>query len=107
VSFLITWRVSFFFDGGAAGTLTLRLVSRALILDAFKGDHSNFVRDDELDIAWKLFTVRGFLFDSSSIWADALTTDRNHCLSGARFSPSCTRSTVSRPALSVSVLLAG
>ncbi|POY69981.1 putative Glucose-6-phosphate dehydrogenase (NADP(+)) [Rhodotorula taiwanensis] len=28
----------------------------ALILDAFKGDHSNFVRDDELDIAWKLFT---------------------------------------------------
>lgn len=29
---------------------------RALILDAFKGDHSNFVRDDELDIAWKIFT---------------------------------------------------
>ncbi|KAI5474534.1 glucose-6-phosphate 1-dehydrogenase [Pseudohyphozyma bogoriensis] len=28
----------------------------ALILDAFKGDHSNFVRDDELDIAWKIFT---------------------------------------------------
>lgn len=26
----------------------------ALILDAFKGDHSNFVRDDELDIAWKV-----------------------------------------------------
>lgn len=31
-------------------------VGRALILDAFKGDHSNFVRDDELDIAWKIFT---------------------------------------------------
>lgn len=30
--------------------------NRALILDAFKGDHSNFVRDDELDIAWKIFT---------------------------------------------------
>ena len=25
----------------------------ALILDALKGDHSNFVRDDELDVAWK------------------------------------------------------
>lgn len=28
----------------------------ALILDALQGDHSNFVRDDELDVAWKLFT---------------------------------------------------
>ncbi|KAK4689814.1 hypothetical protein P7C73_g257, partial [Tremellales sp. Uapishka_1] len=28
----------------------------SLILDAFKGDHSNFVRDDELDGAWKIFT---------------------------------------------------
>lgn len=28
----------------------------ALILDAIKGDHSNFVRDDELDAAWKIFT---------------------------------------------------
>lgn len=28
----------------------------ALILDAFRGDHSNFVRDDELDVAWKIFT---------------------------------------------------
>jgi glucose-6-phosphate 1-dehydrogenase len=26
----------------------------ALILDALKGDHSNFVRDDELDGAWKV-----------------------------------------------------
>lgn len=32
------------------------MYERALILDAFKGDHSNFVRDDELDIAWKIFT---------------------------------------------------
>ncbi|TRM67539.1 glucose-6-phosphate dehydrogenase [Schizophyllum amplum] len=28
----------------------------ALILDCLKGDHSNFVRHDELDIAWKIFT---------------------------------------------------
>ncbi|ORY05005.1 glucose-6-P dehydrogenase [Basidiobolus meristosporus CBS 931.73] len=28
----------------------------ALILDALAGDHSNFVRDDELDVAWKIFT---------------------------------------------------
>lgn len=28
----------------------------SLILDAFKGDHSNFVRDDELDASWKIFT---------------------------------------------------
>lgn len=28
----------------------------ALILDAFKGDRSHFVRDDELDVAWKIFT---------------------------------------------------
>ena len=28
----------------------------ALILDALKGDHSNFVRDDELDVSWQLFT---------------------------------------------------
>jgi len=28
----------------------------ALILDMLKGDHSNFVRDDELDVAWKIFT---------------------------------------------------
>lgn len=28
----------------------------ALLLDAFKGDHSNFVRDDELDYAWRIWT---------------------------------------------------
>ena len=28
----------------------------ALIHDAIKGDRSNFVRDDELDVAWKIFT---------------------------------------------------
>lgn len=28
----------------------------ALILDAIRGDHSNFVRDDELEQAWKIFT---------------------------------------------------
>jgi len=28
----------------------------ALILDVLRGDHSNFVRNDELDVAWKIFT---------------------------------------------------
>ncbi|KAJ6613423.1 glucose-6-P dehydrogenase [Mycena sp. CBHHK59/15] len=28
----------------------------ALLLDALQGDHSNFVRHDELDVAWKIFT---------------------------------------------------
>ncbi|AGO10251.1 AaceriABL206Cp [[Ashbya] aceris (nom. inval.)] len=28
----------------------------SLLRDALLGDHSNFVRDDELDISWKLFT---------------------------------------------------
>lgn len=26
----------------------------ALILDVLRGDHSNFVRNDELDVAWKV-----------------------------------------------------
>ena len=26
----------------------------SLILDALRGDHSNFVRDDELDVAWRV-----------------------------------------------------
>lgn len=43
-------------DEEAAEMLTSSSPNRALILDAFKGDHSNFVRDDELDIAWKIFT---------------------------------------------------
>ena len=28
----------------------------SLILDCLKGDHSNFVRDDELDASWRIFT---------------------------------------------------
>ncbi len=28
----------------------------SLILDATRGDHSNFVRDDELDASWRIFT---------------------------------------------------
>ena len=31
----------------------------ALILDAIKGDHSNFVRNDELDAAWKVGELFG------------------------------------------------
>lgn len=36
----------------------------ALILDALKGDHSNFVRDDELDVSWTLFTPLLDLIDT-------------------------------------------
>ena len=39
----------------------------ALILDAFKGDHSNFVRDDELDVAWKIFTPILHWIDGESL----------------------------------------
>merc|ERR1712000_137675 len=28
----------------------------SLVLDCLKGDHSNFVRDDELDASWRVFT---------------------------------------------------
>ena len=35
----------------------------SLILDALRGDHSNFVRDDELDVAWK---VRNLIFKGPS-----------------------------------------
>lgn len=28
----------------------------SLMLDVLKGDHSNFVRDDELEAAWEIFT---------------------------------------------------
>lgn len=33
----------------------------SLILDAFKGDHSNFVRDDELDVAWKVNNIPPYM----------------------------------------------
>lgn len=36
----------------------------ALILDALKGDHSNFVRDDELDQSWRVFTPLLHYLDS-------------------------------------------
>jgi glucose-6-phosphate 1-dehydrogenase len=35
----------------------------ALILDALRGDHSNFVRHDELDIAWKVSFSRKLYHD--------------------------------------------
>ena len=37
----------------------------SLILDAFKGDHSNFVRDDELDASWRIFTPLLHYLDSN------------------------------------------
>jgi len=40
----------------------------SLILDAFKGDHSNFVRDDELDASWRIFTpILHYLDDNKEI----------------------------------------
>lgn len=43
----------------------------ALLLDAFKGDHSNFVRDDELDASWRIFTpLLHYLDEHSEIKPD-------------------------------------
>lgn len=39
----------------------------ALILDALQGDHSNFVRDDELDVSWKIFTPILHAIDAGKI----------------------------------------
>lgn len=39
----------------------------ALILDALNGDHSNFVRDDELDVSWKIFTPILHAIDNGKI----------------------------------------
>ena len=38
----------------------------SLILDALKGDHSNFVRDDELDASWRIFTPLLHYLDGNS-----------------------------------------
>ena len=38
----------------------------SLILDALKGDHSNFVRNDELDASWRVFTPLLHYLDSNS-----------------------------------------
>jgi glucose-6-phosphate 1-dehydrogenase len=40
----------------------------SLILDCMKGDHSNFVRDDELDASWRIFTpLLHYLDDNKEI----------------------------------------
>ncbi|PFH61897.1 hypothetical protein XA68_15913 [Ophiocordyceps unilateralis] len=40
----------------------------SLILDCVKGDHSNFVRDDELDASWRIFTpLLHYLDDNKEI----------------------------------------
>ncbi|KAN0059796.1 Glucose-6-phosphate 1-dehydrogenase [Thecaphora frezii] len=39
----------------------------ALILDALNGDHSNFVRDDELDVSWAIFTPILHAIDAGKI----------------------------------------
>ena len=38
----------------------------SLILEALRGDHSNFVRDDELDVAWKV-CLAGFDVQNSEL----------------------------------------
>lgn len=38
----------------------------SLILDALKGDHSNFVRDDELDASWRIFSPLLHYLDNNS-----------------------------------------
>lgn len=45
----------------------------ALILDALHGDHSNFVRDDELDVSWKIFTPILHAIDSGKIKTEPYT----------------------------------
>src|SRR5258708_6543071 len=45
----------------------------ALILDALKGDHSNFVRHDELDVAWKVRTP--YLLARNEIFRTRLNID--------------------------------
>lgn len=40
----------------------------SLILDAIKGDHSNFVRDDELDASWRIFSpLLNYLDENASV----------------------------------------
>jgi len=40
----------------------------SLVLDCIKGDHSNFVRDDELDASWRIFTpLLHYLDDNKEI----------------------------------------
>jgi glucose-6-phosphate 1-dehydrogenase len=58
----------------------------ALILDALKGDHSNFVRHDELDHAWK---VRVYPLPEEERWSlhDAKLNSRGVIRSSR---PSCT-----------------
>ncbi|KAL2919681.1 Glucose-6-phosphate 1-dehydrogenase [Polyrhizophydium stewartii] len=45
----------------------------SLILDALKGDKSNFVRDDELDAAWKIFTPLLHQIESSKVKPEPYT----------------------------------
>lgn len=73
-------------------------VGRALILDAFKGDHSNFVRDDELDIAWKIFTPLLHHIDRTSPLSSSSTdTDEMDDSQGRSLSQSCTSTDLADP----------
>jgi glucose-6-phosphate 1-dehydrogenase len=60
----------------------------SLILDALKGDRSNFVRDDELDASWRIFTpLLHYLDDNKEImpmsypygkWSCGIATARHN-----------------------------
>lgn len=58
----------------------------ALILDALKGDHSNFVRDDELDVAWKVGMACGD-GDGSADGRGQIFTPILHWIEGQRGAP--------------------
>jgi len=52
----------------------------SLILDALKGDHSNFVRDDELDASWRIFTpLLHYLDDNKEIIPMEYPYGKNIC----------------------------
>jgi glucose-6-phosphate 1-dehydrogenase len=54
----------------------------ALILDALKGDHSNFVRDDELFAAWKVCYVKLDIVRDSCLLTAQIFTPILHWIDG-------------------------
>lgn len=49
----------------------------ALILDTLKGDHSNFVRHDELDVAWKVGLI---ICNGDGVYDDISRSSRPSCI---------------------------
>ncbi|KAF8195871.1 glucose-6-P dehydrogenase [Mycena galopus ATCC 62051] len=59
----------------------------ALILDALQGDHSNFVRHDELDVAWKVASIFYSSCQRSNKCALQIFTPILHWIDGSRPKP--------------------